>query len=208
MLELAAVAGPRFELRVLARGRRARPAALAAAVEQAARDGIVEELPEPVPACRFTHELVRRAVYDRIPRVRRPSSTSASAKRSSSVHAADLARVLPELAHHFTLAAPVAGAERAVDYNLRAAEAATASAAYREAAARLSTALELGIDDPRERARVAGRARPPLLRERPPGGVRRAAGREPRGRGRPRGARPRGARARPALEPAARVGPG
>ena len=36
------------------------------------------------------------------------------------VHAADPARVLPELAHHFTLAAPVGGAERAVDYNLRA----------------------------------------------------------------------------------------
>ena len=71
-----------------------------------------------------------------------------------SIHAADPARLLPELAHHFTLAAPVAGAERAVDYNLRAADAATAAAAFEEAAARLSTALELGIADPRERART------------------------------------------------------
>ena len=70
------------------------------------------------------------------------------------LHAADTGRVLPELAHHFTLAAPVAGAERAVDYNLRAADAAIAAAAYDEAAARLSSALELGIADPRERARV------------------------------------------------------
>ena len=46
------------------------------------------------------------------------------------------------------------GRERAVDYNLRAAEAATAAAAYDEAAARLPSALELGIADPRERARI------------------------------------------------------
>ena len=63
-------------------------------------------------------------------------------------------RVLPELAHHFTLAAPLAGVERGVEYNLRAAEAATATLAYGEAAARLSSALELGIADPRARARV------------------------------------------------------
>jgi tetratricopeptide (TPR) repeat protein len=62
--------------------------------------------------------------------------------------------VLPELAHHFTLAAPLAGPERAVEYNLRAAAAATATLAYDEAAARLSTALEIGIAEPLERARV------------------------------------------------------
>jgi tetratricopeptide (TPR) repeat protein len=70
------------------------------------------------------------------------------------VHADDPSRVLPELAHHFTLAVPLVEVERAVAYNLRAAEAATASAADQEGAARLSTALELGIADPRERARV------------------------------------------------------
>jgi tetratricopeptide (TPR) repeat protein len=48
----------------------------------------------------------------------------------------------------------VSGAERAVRYNLRAAEVATSSGAYSEAAARLATALELGIADSRERVRV------------------------------------------------------
>ena len=61
---------------------------------------------------------------------------------------------LPELAHHFTLAAPLAGVERGVEYNLRAAAAATTTLAYDEAAARLSGALELGIADPRQRAHV------------------------------------------------------
>ncbi len=154
MIELAAVAGPRFELRLVAAAAGLDRAALTEAVVHAARDGIIEELPEAVPTCRFTHELVRRAVYDPIPRVRLRQLHLLVGEALEEVYAPDLARVLPELAHHFTIAAPLAGAERAVDYNLRAAEAATASVAYREAAARLATALELGISDPRVRAGV------------------------------------------------------
>jgi hypothetical protein len=154
MIELAAVAGPRFELRLVAAAAGLDQAALTEAVVHAARDGIIEELPEPEPTCRFTHELVRRAVYDPIQRVRLPQLHLLVGEALEGVYAADLSRVLPELAHHFTIAAPVTGPRRAVDYNLRAAEAATASVAYREAAARLSTALDLGISDPRERARV------------------------------------------------------
>ena len=137
------------------RGRRARPGRpRRRRSRRRFASGIVEELPEPAPACRFTHELVRRAVYDRVTGIRRAELHLRVGEALERVHAADPARVLPELAHHFTLAAPVAGAERAVDYNLRAADAAIAAAAYDEAAARLSTALELGIADPRERARV------------------------------------------------------
>ena len=66
----------------------------------------------------------------------------------------DLDHVLPELAHHFTLAAPLAGPERAVEYNLRAGQAATATAAYEEATIRFQTALDLGIPDPHTRART------------------------------------------------------
>ena len=97
---------------------------------------------------------MRRAVYDRITGIRRAELHLRVGEALERVHAADPARVLPELAHHFTLAAPVAGVERAVEYNLRAADAAIAAAAYDEGAARLTTALELGIADARERARV------------------------------------------------------
>jgi DNA-binding SARP family transcriptional activator len=154
MTELAAVAGARFELRVVGTGAGLGGAALTAAVAQSSLLGFVEELPSAVPTCRFTHELVRRAVYDPIPRVRRPELHLRVGEALEALHASDPGRVLPELAYHFTLAAPLAGVERAVDYNLRAAEAAAASAAYREAAERLSTALELGIADPRTRAEV------------------------------------------------------
>jgi DNA-binding SARP family transcriptional activator len=159
ILDAAAVAGPRFELRVLAevtaRGRHA----LVDAVAEATRKGLVEELPEAEPSCRFTHELVRRAIYDRIPRMRRVELHLRVGEAPERVHAADTTRVLPELAHHFTLAAPLGGAERAIGYGLRAADAAIAAGAYDDAAARLSTALGLGIGDPPGRCspRVSGR---------------------------------------------------
>ena len=154
LIELAAVTGPRFELRVVADAAGIDQPAFSAALEQAARSGIVEDLPAAAPAGRFTHELVRRAVYDRISGIRRAELHLRVGEALERVHDADTSRVLPELAHHFTIAAPLAGVERAIDYNLRAAEAASASVAYDEAAARLSTALELGIADRHERARV------------------------------------------------------
>jgi len=52
----------------------------------------------------------------------------------------------------FAAAAPLGGPERAVDYNLRAALAASSALAFEEAALRLGAALELGIEDPLERA--------------------------------------------------------
>ena len=150
LIEFAAVTGPRFELAVVGAAADLEPGEVAGAVEQAVRSGIVEELPARAPACRFTHELIRRAVYDRIPRARLPALHLKVGEALERRHA-DAA---PELAHHFTLAAPVAGPERGIEYNLRAAKTATATLAYDEAAARMESALELGIADPLERARV------------------------------------------------------
>jgi tetratricopeptide (TPR) repeat protein len=61
------------------------------------------------------------------------------------VHSGNPTRVLAELAHHFTLASPVADVEveRAVEYNRRAAKAALGSLAFEEAITRTSAALEL-----------------------------------------------------------------
>jgi tetratricopeptide (TPR) repeat protein len=154
IIELAAVAGPRFEPRVLAEASALGQPALVAALAEAVGSGVVEDLPAPAPACRFTHELVRRAVYDRITGIRRAQLHLTVGEALERVHAADLAPVLPELAHHFTLGVAVGGPERAVEYNLRAADAAIGAAAFNEAAERVATALELGIADPQERERV------------------------------------------------------
>jgi DNA-binding SARP family transcriptional activator len=154
LLELAAVAGARVQLPVLAAASGCAPSALGSAVEEGVRGGMIEELSEPALTYRFAHELVRRAVYERVTGLRRTELHLRVGEALERSHVGDPSRVLSELAHHFTIAAPLGGVERAVGYNLRAADAATAAGAYDEAAARLSAALELGVSDPRQRARV------------------------------------------------------
>jgi hypothetical protein len=148
LLEVAAIAGTRFDPSILGP-----EAEVASALDEAVRSGIIEEVPGLGLSHRFSHELVRTALCERLPRVRRAELHLQVAEALERRHAAYLAPVLPELAHHFAAAAPLGGTERAVAYNIRAAEAATA-VAMPEAAKNLSTALELGIPDERTRGRV------------------------------------------------------
>jgi DNA-binding CsgD family transcriptional regulator/tetratricopeptide (TPR) repeat protein len=151
LLELAAVAGPEFDLSVVAPAG-VPDAALPAALEQAVAHGMIEEIPGRRLAYRFTHELVRRALYDRMPGLRRAELHLRVAEALERAHDASERRGLAALAHHFAAAAPVDGPRRAVEYSLLAARAALTTLAFDEADARFSTALELGIDDDRRRA--------------------------------------------------------
>ncbi len=153
LLELAAVAGPEFELDVL---RRAAPVELERidALEPAMRSGVIEELPFPALAYRFTHELVRRALYDRLSVLRRAELHLRIAQALEAVDEPRHGRVLADLAHHFAAAAPIGGAAQAVEYNLLAAKAASAALAYDEATVRLRTALQMGVPDERQRAEI------------------------------------------------------
>jgi DNA-binding CsgD family transcriptional regulator/tetratricopeptide (TPR) repeat protein len=153
LLELAATAGTEFELANVRRGSRLEERELIAAVEEATRSGIVVELPGSQLAYRFGHELVRRAVYDRLSAVRR---AELHLRVGEAMEASDgrSARAPADLAHHFTAATAVAGAERAIRYNVLAARAAADALAFEEAAQMLTTAHGLGIDDASERAEV------------------------------------------------------
>ncbi len=153
LLEVAATAGPEFELDVVRSGSGISERECVPALDEAIRSGIIEELPGGRLVFKFAHELVRRAVYDRLTSVRRAElhlrvgeAREASGRRSS--------RALADLAHHFAAAAPLGGAERAIEYSVLAARAATEALAFEEAAALLRAALELGIDVPSERAEV------------------------------------------------------
>ncbi len=153
LVELAAVAGPEFELDVLQRAASDgtwRLDALAPAV----RSGVLEELPSPELAYRFSHELVRRALYDGLTAPRRAALHLRCAEAIESSTRPRRGRDVADLAHHFAAAAPVGGREQAVQYSLLAAEAASTTLAYDEASERYQTALELGIEDERRRAEV------------------------------------------------------
>ncbi len=151
LLELAAVAGPEFELEPIRRAVGMAEAEFLVAVEEAVGSGMIEELPSQRLACRFTHEIVRRALYDRLSRLRRAElHLHVGEALEGAAPATD--RALADLAHHFGAAAPFGGVARAIDYNLRAASAASAALAFDDAAMRLRTAIEIGIEDEAERA--------------------------------------------------------
>jgi DNA-binding CsgD family transcriptional regulator/tetratricopeptide (TPR) repeat protein len=151
LLELAATVGAEFEIDLIRRIANLDEAQLFAALDEAMRSGMIEEIPSRSLAYRFTHELVRRALYDRLTGVRRAELHLRVGEEMEGGEETS-ARVLADLAHHFAVAAPLGGLERAVEYNVRAARAASDALAFDEAADRLRAALELGIDDPARRA--------------------------------------------------------
>ncbi|HWI73431.1 MAG TPA: AAA family ATPase, partial [Baekduia sp.] len=153
LLELAATAGSEFELDVVRRAAGVPDVALLARLDEAVRSGMIEELPSRALSYRFAHELVRRALYDRLTGVRR---AELHLRVGEALEGAGVlsGRALADLAHHFARAAPLGGPQRGVDYNVLAARAATDALAFEEAVARLQTALELKIDSPHRRAEL------------------------------------------------------
>lgn len=153
LLELAAAAGAEFALDVVARAAGLDEVEVLAALDEAVRSGMIETLPSRGLACRFAHELVRRALYDRLSGPRR---AELHLRVGEALEASEepTGRVLAGLAHHFATAAPFGDRQRAVDYNVRAARSATAALAFDQAAALLRTALELGVATPLDRLDV------------------------------------------------------
>lgn len=151
LLELAATAGAQFEVDLVRRASGLPETELVSALDEALRSGIVEELPRQHTAYRFTHELVRRAVYDRLSGVRR---AELHLRVGEALEENEGAALLPDLAHHFSAAVPLGDVRRAIDYNVLAADVATAGLAFEEAVILLRTALELGIEDVTARAEV------------------------------------------------------
>jgi DNA-binding CsgD family transcriptional regulator len=153
LLELAATAGSEFELDLIRRAAGLDEPELLASLEEAVRSGMIEDVPSPGLSYRFTHELVRRALYDRLSSVRR---AELHLRIGEALEAGEAVgpRTLADLAHHFGASASFDSSGRGVEYNVRAARAAVGALAFDEAAARLRTALELGIDDPARRAEI------------------------------------------------------
>jgi len=153
LLELAATVGAEFELGVVRRAAGLSEAQLLTALEEAVASGMIEELPSQSLSCRFTHELVRRALYDELSRVKR-AELHLRVGEALAAGDAESGRALADLAYHFAAGVPFGGRERAVEYNLRAASSAAAALAFDEAAQRLRTAIEVGVGDPAARAEV------------------------------------------------------
>ena len=147
LLEIAATVGNAFALEVV---RLAAEDPLAPALDEAIASGMVEELPSRRLVYRFTHELVRRSLYDGLSPMRRAElhlRVGEALERAGPPSVADLA-------HHFAAAAPFGEVAKGVEYNVLAARAASTGLDFDAAAERLGVALELGVEGSLDRARL------------------------------------------------------
>jgi DNA-binding CsgD family transcriptional regulator/tetratricopeptide (TPR) repeat protein len=154
VLEVAAVAGPEFTLDVVRCAAGLEERGLLAALDEGVRSGMIDEIPATGLAYCFTHELVRRALYDRLSALRRAELHLRVGTVLEDALGATPVRGLADVAHHLAAAGALGDTERAVDYSLRAAQAAMAALAFEQAAAHFRTALALGVKTPLEQAEI------------------------------------------------------
>lgn len=146
-LASAAVLGRSVDLAVLEAlgSERAGAFEVAEAVESAQVLGLVEE--EGPGRVRFTHALVRDALYESIPAAQRVRLHAQVAAALEATYAGSVAEHAAELAEHYRLAGP-AHLRSAWLFARRAADAAAERAAYDESARLARLAVELQDGDP------------------------------------------------------------
>jgi DNA-binding winged helix-turn-helix (wHTH) protein len=142
LLRAAAAIGREFSLGLLLDLANLSSELLLAQLSEAADAGIVRLLSDGVGRYRFTHALIRDALYVQTPSAERASLHGRIGAALEARGAAANDSLLLELADHFVQAGP-AHAGRALSYCLRAAEFARQRLAYEEAAVQLDRACQL-----------------------------------------------------------------
>jgi DNA-binding SARP family transcriptional activator len=142
LLTHAAVIGRDFDAELLGRLLGAPDDQLVEVLEEVLASGLVAEDPGQVGGYRFSHDLVREAVYGELSTIRRAAMHRQIGQAIEDLRAACLDRHYAALARHFLLAARGGhDLPRAVDYAMLAADQATAALAYEEAIGHCERAL-------------------------------------------------------------------
>jgi DNA-binding SARP family transcriptional activator len=142
VLALASVVGREFEPDVIDRVSGLQESDLSAALDEAAAAGLVGAVPEASGRLRFSHILVRDALYENLPAPRRVRLHGAVAEALDALYAANPEPHLTELAQHYREAGP-SMADKAIDYAQRAGDRAAAQYGYEEAAQHYAGALDM-----------------------------------------------------------------
>jgi tetratricopeptide (TPR) repeat protein len=150
-LALAAIVGRVAPLDLLRHALRGIGDDLATSLEAACRARLLEEVRSPVPAYRFTHDLIRETVFASLSKARQALLHRAVADTLERLPLPDRARHLAALADHLMQAGESA---RALPYVLLAGDQAEAAYAHSEAERHFRMAASLAVDL-RDRAREA-----------------------------------------------------
>ncbi len=146
-LAAASVLGRDFEVDTLTRVVEGDPDEVLAAIEEALQVGLVRELPaRGRAACTFSHALVQQALYGELSLARKQRLHLKAATSIETTHATHIEPHVTALARHLRAAGAAADPEKAIEYSVRAMEAAAGVFAFDEGIAHGEAALEL-MDD-------------------------------------------------------------
>ncbi|MFL5780460.1 MAG: ATP-binding protein [Thermoleophilaceae bacterium] len=142
VLAVASVMGREFDPDPIARVSGLGEDALFEALDEAASARLIDAVPGGGGRLRFSHILVRDALYETLPAPRRMRLHRATAEALEAAFASNPDPHLAELAHHY-LEAGSAVAPKALDYARRAGEVAVRQHGYEEAARHYGSALRV-----------------------------------------------------------------
>ena len=142
LLRVAAVLGREFSAGILSQVAEQAAADSSSHLAEASASGLIQELASELGRFRFTHVLVRDALYAQLSAAQRTALHYRAASALEAQGIGDNGVLLAEVTRHFIQAAPT-DSERALHYTLRAAELALRTLAYEQAAAHFDAALDL-----------------------------------------------------------------
>lgn len=154
LLTLASVIGPSFSLPILARLAETPADRVLELLHPAVEDRIVVQSPEAPGRYAFAHHLIHKAIYEELSTPFRVRLHRNLALLLEAFHGASAGLHLDELARHFFEGAPGGDIDKAVGYAVRAGREAQRLAAYEDAAAWITRALQaLDLRDPDDEVR-------------------------------------------------------
>jgi tetratricopeptide (TPR) repeat protein len=142
VLSAAAVVGRDFDLTLVGAASDLPTESVLLSLSEAVALGIVAETADTAGVYRFSHPLMREAVYEGLPIAARTQMHQRVGEAIERLHGPNSTLHLGELAYHFTRAAAITDSARAGDYARRAGDRAMHAFAYEEAAVQYRRALD------------------------------------------------------------------
>jgi tetratricopeptide (TPR) repeat protein len=160
LLKIGSVIGKEFELNCIQRLDCSPLARLLGSIDELMHDGITIALNASQLNFRFAHDLIRETIYKDIPTAERLKLHQRVAEVMEDIHQSNLTPHVADLAYHYCSAASLGNSAKAIDYSIRAGQAALAVFAYEDSVSHWRTALQLMEEyqtDPELRADLLNR---------------------------------------------------